>query len=152
MARSDDELFVDCLASQLSWLPTVGAGEQWKDGHSREKTLKWSRDFMERSDAVSPWGTDWCRAYVAEAKTGAPAAVLILETKAPKYVGHGLAEQDKEDPFLYMTFVVTNRDIAEQSKGSGTALIRFAIDLTRSMGMKRLCLDCWRGNDRKLVQ
>jgi len=81
-----------------------------------------------------------------------PLAALVLESKAPAYTRSIIPEQDESDPFVYLTYLISNRQAGEERKGAGAALIELAKEQTRSAGLKRICLDCWRGNDRKLVK
>lgn len=155
VAASDHELLVDFQDSQISWLSTVGSGGQWGTEPIRQANPAASeraRTWIERSERNTSWGNDWCRAFVAEASTGTPVAGLVLESKSAEYVRSVLSEQDEKDPFIYLACLLSNRNAGEQSKGSGAALIAFAKEQARSTGVKRLCLDCWRGNDRKLIK
>jgi hypothetical protein len=155
MAASDHELLVDFQESQISWLSTVGSGGQWGTQSARQKNPTISektRLWIERSEKQAQWSSDWCRAFVAEAGSNTPVAGLVLDSKAPAYVHDVLPEQDENDPFVYLAYLLSNRNAGEKSKGSGAALITFAKDQVRDAGLKRICLDCYRGNDRKLVK
>lgn len=155
MAASDHELLVDFQDSQISWLTTMGSAGQWGTKPIRQANAAASertRSWVERSEHNAQWSSDWCRAFVAEASNSTPVAGLVLESKAPAYVHSVLPEQDATDPFVYMAYLLSNRNAGEHSKGSGAALIAFAKDQTRAVDVKRLCVDCWRGNDRKLVK
>ncbi|KAH6892877.1 hypothetical protein B0T10DRAFT_558882 [Thelonectria olida] len=155
MAASDHELFVDFVDSQISWLSTVGSGDQWGTKSIREANPAASertRSWIERSGQNAQWGSDWCRAFVAEASSGVPVAGIVLDSKAPAYVHSVLPEQDESDPFVYLAYLMSNRYAGEERKGAAAALIAFAKDQVHSVGLNRICLDCWRGNDRKLVR
>ncbi|KAF4465451.1 gcn5-like n-acetyltransferase [Fusarium albosuccineum] len=155
IAALDHELLVDFRHSQLSWLSTVGSGDQWGTKSTRNDPvpLERGRSWVERSEKDVEWDGDWCRAFVAEASNGVPVAGLVLDSKAPAYVNSVLPEQDESDPFVYLAYLISNRNAsAEERKGVGAALIAFAKDQVRSAGVSRICLDCFRGNDRKLVR
>ena len=155
MAASDHELFVDFQDSQISWLSTVGSSDQWGTKSIREANPKASErttSWIERSEQNAPWGGDWCRAFVAEASSGVPLAGLVLDSKAPAYVHSILPEQDESDPFIYMAYLISNRHAGEERKGAAAALIAFAKQEVQGAGLSRMCVDCWRGNDRKLVR
>lgn len=155
IAANDHELLVDFQESQIPWLSTVGSGEQWGTQPIRERNPQISdktRAWIERSEKQAPWSNEWCRAYVAEASDGTPVAGLVLESKANYYVHAVLPEQDEKDPFVYLAYLISNRDAGEKTKGAGSALVEFAKEQTRGVGLKRICVDCWRGNDRKLVK
>lgn len=155
MAASDHELFIDFRDSQLSWLSTVGSGDQWGTKSIREVDPTASgrtRSWIERSEQNAQWSSDWCRSFVAEASSGVLVAGIVLDSKAPAYVHSVLPEQDESDPFVYLAYLMSNRHAGEERKGAAAALIAFAKDQVRSAGLNRICLDCWRGNDRKLVR
>ena len=157
IAASDHELFVDFQDSQISWLSTVGSSDQWGTKSIRETNPTASdrtRSWIEKSERNSQWGDDWCRAFVAEAGNGVPVAGLVLDSKAPAYVADSsdLPEQDESDSFVYLAYLISNRHAGEERKGAAAALIAFAKDQIRSVGLNRFCLDCYRGNDRKLVK
>lgn len=155
LAASDHELFVDLKDSHIQWLSSVGSIAQWGTKTSREanpsvgeRTHAW----VERSEQHAPWGDDWCRAFVAETPSGTPVAGLVLDSKAPAHLGSVIPQQDESDPFVYLAYLMTNRNAGDESKGAGAALITLAKEQTRSARLKRLCVDCWAGNDRKLVK
>ncbi|TRX97931.1 hypothetical protein FHL15_001141 [Xylaria flabelliformis] len=155
MATSDHELLVDFQESQISWLSTVGSGDQWGTKSIREvnpTASERARSWIEKSEQDAQWSSDWCRAFVAEASSGVPVAGLVLDSKAPAYVSSVLPEQDESDPFVYLAYLISNRHAGEERKGAAAALLDHAKDQVRGMGLNRICLDCWRGNDRKLVR
>ncbi|OAF59539.1 hypothetical protein VC83_04070 [Pseudogymnoascus destructans] len=59
---------------------------------------------------------------------------------------------DESDPFVYLAYLISNRDAGEERKGAAAKLIAFVKEQVRSAGLKRICLDCFKGNDRKLVR
>lgn len=155
LASSDHELFVDFRDSQISWLSTVGSGDQWGTKPTREvnpAASERTRSWVERSEQNAQWSSNWCRAFVAEASNGVPVAGLVLDSKAPAYVSSVLPEQDDSDPFVYLAYLISNRHVGEEKKGAAAALIALAKDQALSVGLNRVCLDCWRGNERKLVR
>ena len=89
---------------------------------------------------------------MAESNEGVPLAGLVLDSKAPKYVNSVLPEQDDNDPFVYLAYLISNRHAGDEKKGAVAALMALAKDQVSGLGLSRICLDCWRGNDRKLVQ
>lgn len=149
-ATFDHARLADFKRSQLAWLPSVGSGEQWAHSTSHEQDLEKTVSWVEESERESSWGSHWCRAFIAE-KNGIPVAGLVLEAKAPEYVRTVLSEQDDNEPFVYLSYLISNREVAD-TKGSGAELIIHAKDQVRNVGLERLCVDCWRGNDRKLVR
>ncbi|KFY70497.1 hypothetical protein V499_09120 [Pseudogymnoascus sp. VKM F-103] len=155
IAASDHELLVDFQESQIPWLSTIGSADQWGTKSVREANpavTQKARSWIERSEQNAPWGSEWCRASIAESSSGVPVAGLVLDSKAPAYVSSVLPEQDESDPFVYLAYLISNRDAGEERKGAAAALIGFAKEQVRSTGVKRICVDCFRGNDRKLVR
>lgn len=81
-----------------------------------------------------------------------PVAGMVLQGQSAEYVRDIVPENDDEDPFVYVVYLMSDRRTAPYGKGAGAALIAHAKNEARSLGIRRLCLDCWRGNDDKLVQ
>ncbi|KAL9044590.1 MAG: hypothetical protein Q9214_002281, partial [Letrouitia sp. 1 TL-2023] len=134
MVASDHELLADFQDSQISWLSTVGSGDQWGTQPIRQlnpTASERTRSWVERSEKHAQWSSDWCRAFVADAGSNAPVAGLVLDSKSPIYVRAVLPEQDENDPFIYLAYLLSNRYAGEQSKGSGAVLINFAKDQVR---------------------
>lgn len=155
LASSDDGHLINFKDSQIEWLSTVGSIDQWGTKPSRESNpsvLSRCRSWVERSEQQGEWSIDWCRAFIAETPSGTPVAGLVLEAKSPAVTRSILPEQDENDPFIYLAYLISNRQASGEEKGAGSALIAFAKEQARSAGVKRLCLDCWAGNDRKLVR
>lgn len=174
----DDKRFLAYFDSQLEWLETVGSGAQWGSSprsHLDEYQKKY-RAKIERSEACigKSFGPDWIQAYIMEAKvdvdsldaevrqlarhTGddqrarVPVAAMVLEAKSADYVRPILSEQDDKDPFTFLSYLLSDRRTSAINKGAGAILIRHAKDETKKLGLRRICADCWRGNDRKLVK
>lgn len=81
-----------------------------------------------------------------------PVAGMVLEGQSPDYVRSVLPVTDGEDPFIYMQYLLSDRRTSPHNRGAGVALIFHAKEEARKLGIKRLCLDCWRGNGNKLAQ
>ena len=173
----DGERLLENFDSQLAWLKSVGSGEQWgSESRNTDEYLVKYRKKVERSEACenAPFSPDWIRAYVAEveastkdlshellehisadtsaASTRVPVAAMILEAKSADYVRPILPEENEKDPFVFLHYLLSDRKTGKLSKGAGAALIKHARHETKKLGLKRLCADCWRGNDRKLVK
>lgn len=152
---SDAELLIGFKDSQISWLSAVGSIGQWGTQPSRESNpsiLERCNRWVEKSEQRAEWGSEWCRAFVAEASSGTPVAGLVLAAESPAVTRAILPEQDEKDPFVYLAYLISNREAGGEEKGAGAALVAFAKEETRRAGLKRICLDCWAGNDRKLVK
>ncbi|KAK6532613.1 hypothetical protein TWF281_006795 [Arthrobotrys megalospora] len=115
---------------------------------------------------------DWCKAYVASIdikREDIPAALkekylsvqgdivtipvgaMVLDSKSPEYVRSVIPEQDDKEPFVFLAFLMTDHRAGAFAKGSGSALLTVAKEEVKRLGLERLCGDCWRGNDRRLV-
>ena len=79
-------------------------------------------------------------------------AGMVLEGRSSEYTRPVLLEQDDEDPFVYVRFLVTDRRVGVLSKGAGQMMLDHAERVARSLGLSRLCLDAWSGNDYALVK
>lgn len=175
---TDDGLrYLRNFDSQLSWLSSIGSSTQWGSsprGDQEDQRLKY-RDIVQSSERGwdDPWNQDMIRAYIAEiniqrddlspdmlkltiASTSdvvrLPVAGMILQGSSSEYVRSVLPKNDDEDPFIYLFYLLSDRTTGSYGKGAGAALISHAKDEARRLGVKRLCVDCWRGNDEKLVQ
>lgn len=59
----------------------------------------------------------------------------------------------REGAYVYVWVLISNYRVdAARRKGAGSALLRRTIELAKSHGKKWMYVDCWTGNDRKLVQ
>lgn len=172
LERSDHELLLDFWDSQIPWLSSKGSSGQWGTQSirtSRPEAIDRAFDFVTRSLEIGEWGPDWCRAFIAEAGSPSsshdcdgsgdrrdalktPVAGLVLTAKSPDCVRSVLPQQDGAEPFVYVTYLMSNRRAGDLAKGAGAFLIAFAKDQARLLGVTRLCLDCYSGNDRKLVK
>ncbi|EME45704.1 hypothetical protein DOTSEDRAFT_62184 [Dothistroma septosporum NZE10] len=169
--REDDDLFLNLWDSQLPWLAEIGSDGQWGSRSIREARPEAGdkvRNWITQGERRESWGADWCRAFVAEIEapqnlgtetrgdsmrpTSVPVAAISLEAKPAAYIKSILPRQDEIDPFVYIGFLMSNRTAGELSKGAGAALIEHAKYKSASCGIRRLCLDCFRGNNRKLVE
>lgn len=158
-ASSDPKFLADCWNSQIPWLTKVGSAGQWGTQtmqESRPESLDKILSWVQRSESKTAWGPDWCRAFIAEVandqQTPVPVGALVLEATSAEYVRSILPEQDGERPFVYLTYLITDRRVGELQKGAGAALVAFAREQVRGLAFHRLCVDCWRGNGGKLVK
>lgn len=155
LASSDAELLIAFKDSQIAWLSKVGSIDQWGTRPSPElnpSVLERCHRWVERSEQHAKWSSDWCRAFVAEGPSGTTVAGMVLEAISPAVTRSILLEQDEEDPFVYLAYLISNREAGGEEIGAGAVLIAFTKEQLHAVGVKRLCLDCWAGNDRKLVK
>lgn len=171
VAAGDGQRLLDNFDSQLPWLATLGSGQQWGSnprGSEENFQTKYLKK-VQRSEACldQPFDHEWIRAYVAEIEVHeddldadlrgiasqdadgelkrVPVAAMILEAKSADYVRSLLPEQDNEEPFIYLSYLLSDRRTATVGKGAGAVLIAYAKDEARKLGLSRICADCWRG-------
>ncbi|KFX94467.1 hypothetical protein O988_06293 [Pseudogymnoascus sp. VKM F-3808] len=162
--------------SQLPWLSSIGSSGQWgvsPKSDQEDQRAKY-RSKIEISERCwnDPWSRDWIRAYIAEVEvkrrdlsselleiasesTGdvvrLPVAGMVLQAQSFAYVRDIVPENDDNDPFMYFSYLLRDRATSTRGKGAGAALISHAKDEARKLGIRRLCVDCWSGNDQKLI-
>ena len=180
LAAGDDKRLIKYFDTQLPWLATVGSGDQWgSEGRSHlSKYQEKYRSKVERSEACAAKGYElapgWIRAYMMEAEVETdsisdefkqlaegnqkdgrlriPVAAMVLENESADYVRSILPDQDPEDPFVFLSYLLSDRRTSPINKGAGAVLIKHAKEEIRKLEVRRLCGDCWAGNDRKLVK
>ena len=115
------------------WLVAQGRTGQW--GTQRQSTSP------RRRQQAQLWAT--CDGlYLAEIG-GEPVGALVVGLPAP-------FAPPPDEPDLYVNLLVTSR--SHQGKGIGAALLDHAREVARSRGIGLLRLDCYAGEDRKLVR
>ena len=178
LAARDNERVLEFFDSQLHWLETVGSGAQWGSNPRGDDEVfqKKYRSKIQRSEACigKPYSSNWTRAYILEAEVDAeslsaevkqlseppkengrarvPVAAMILDSKSSDYVRSVLPEEDDDDPFIFLAYLLSDRRTSSINKGAGAVLINHAKDEARQLGIRRITGDCWAGNDRKLVR
>ncbi|USW55941.1 Putative acyl-CoA N-acyltransferase [Septoria linicola] len=180
-ALDDGLRIINFVDSQLPFLARVGSEGQWGSdllSGDAEKQQGY-RKMVKCAESQHPWGEQWTRAFVAEVEldrdtwpdelhnlsrpnyapgtSGSesyllPVAAIVLEDHAEDYVHEVLPKRNTDNPFVYVRFLVTDRRTGQLSKDAATALLDYAKAAARSLNISRLCLDCWSGNDRKLVR
>ncbi|MFF4118466.1 GNAT family N-acetyltransferase [Streptomyces sp. NPDC001714] len=132
--RADDiPVVLGMFDSAVAWLVSQGRTRQWG-------TTPWSEN---------PKAVEMVTRYFAEGSPyiaeydGVPAATLTL-TDAP---GPYLAPVD--EPERYIHILASDRRF--KGSGTGAALLAHAAAETRRAGISLLRVDCYAGDDRKLV-
>lgn len=173
----DGNNFLKILDTQLPYLAQIGSAGQWGTDSlaASEKAQEKYKRIVEQSEKELPWGIDWAGFYFLElegdarffpqnispsmilydpqtARPGVPIATMILEGRSPDYVREVLPEQDQDDPFLYLKFLSSNRDVGRLSKGAGRMLLDHAETIAKTFPVRRICLDGWNANGRMLVK
>lgn len=176
-AQEDGKKILEFTDSQLPYLAQIGSAEQWGSASIsvRAAAQQKYKLLVERSEEEQSWGPDWIRIFVLDVDVESaslpeylgssalahdqegkvvrlPVAAMILEGRSSDYTRPVLPEQDSQDPFLYVRYLVTDRRVGALSKGSGQKLLDYADEVARSLGVGRLCLDGWNGNDYLLIK
>ncbi|MEU0049444.1 GNAT family N-acetyltransferase [Streptomyces sp. NPDC006184] len=129
----DVPLILGMLDSSVEWLVSQGRTRQWG-------TEPWSDN--PRAVAMVERYAARGRPYVAEVD-GVPAATLTL-TDAP-----GPYLEPADEPERYINLLASDRRFKGQ--GAGAALLAHAARVTRAEGISLLRVDCYAGDDGKLV-
>ncbi|MER8183102.1 GNAT family N-acetyltransferase [Kitasatospora sp. NPDC094015] len=122
------------LDAAVAWLVSLGRTGQWgerpwtSNPKAVERTESYARDHLLR---------------VAEDGDGHPVGICVLAEEKPEYAPAA------GEPELYVRLLVTDR--ARKGTGVGAALIADAIQQTRGRGFGLLRVDCYAGDDRRLV-
>lgn len=178
-AQEDGKRILEFTDSQLPYLAQIGSAGQWGSASvsGRDEAQQRYKKLVERSEEPQTWSTDWIQILILDVELDAksdevpdelrqsaasqdlkgdrlrlPVAAMVLEGRSSDYTRPVLPEQDAQDPFAYVRYLVTDRRVGALSKGSGQKLLDHADDVARSLGITRLCLDGWRGNDYLLVK
>ncbi|KAJ9614159.1 hypothetical protein H2200_002295 [Cladophialophora chaetospira] len=165
--------WLSSIGSSAQWGDTSRSDQEDHRAKYRGKVERSERGWND------PWSRDWVRAYIAEVEVKRedlssellaiagestkdaaadadavrlPVAGMILQGQSSDYVRDIVPENDDNDPFIYVPYLLSDRATAPHGKGAGAVLISHAKDEARRLGIKRLVLDCWKGNGDKLVQ
>ncbi|KAK4497838.1 hypothetical protein PRZ48_010492 [Zasmidium cellare] len=181
-ALEDGRRILEFVDSQLPYLQRLGSEGQWglEPFGDDERTQQGYKGIVTNSEATEkgrPWDRNSTKAFIAEVDI--PVEKLTPEIKAimspqeatesngfvrlrvasmfvdGRSVGYArpvLPEQDDNDPFLYVAHVVSDRRAVPWCNGAGNALLEHAKKEAQSLGLGRICLDCWNGNGGRLVK
>jgi GNAT superfamily N-acetyltransferase len=130
---ADVPVIMEMLDGAVAWLAANGRSDQWGD-----------RPWSENPQQVAAI-TDRVRtgtAWIAEIEE-APAGAMTVSPEAPRHVPAA------DEPELYITWLVTARPFT--GRGVGAALIAHACEEARRLGIGLLRVDCYAGNDGRLV-
>ncbi|MEU8027250.1 GNAT family N-acetyltransferase [Streptomyces sp. NPDC049099] len=129
----DAPLILGMLDSAVEWLVSQGRTGQWG-------TEPWSTNerAVELVHQITSAGTP----YLAEVD-GVPAATLTLSRAPGPYL------EPADEPERYIHLFVTDRRF--KGVGAGAALLAHAAEQTRRAGISLLRVDCYAGDDGKLV-
>jgi GNAT superfamily N-acetyltransferase len=124
------------LDSAVTWLAARGRTGQWGDQPwstrpaAVDRVHGYTRDYLVR---------------IAEDEDGRTVGCAVLaEELAGPYI------PPADEPELYLRNLVTDR--ARKGSGIGAALIADAVEQTRRRGHGLLRVDCYAGDDRRLVE
>lgn len=129
----DIPVILGMLDSSVAWLVAQGRPGQWgrKPWSQNPKAVALVRTYV-------TGGTPW----IAEVD-GVPAATLTLTDAPTPYV------EPAEEPERYIHILASDRRF--KGLGVGSALIERAVAETRAAGVALLRVDCYAGDDGRLV-
>lgn len=124
------------LDSSVEWLVAQGRTRQWgtKPLSEHARTVESVARYMEEGDV-----------FIAEAD-GVPAATLTLTDAPGAYLAH---LPPPGEPERYIHWLASDRRF--KGHGVGSALLAHAAEVTRQAGVSLLRVDCYAGDDGKLV-
>ncbi|ANS66033.1 hypothetical protein SLINC_3809 [Streptomyces lincolnensis] len=122
------------LDSCVEWLVAQGRTGQWG-----EKPMSQNPKVAESIAGYLDTGT----MFIAEAD-GVPAATLTLTDGPAAYV------PPVDEPERYIHWLASDRRF--KGHGAGSALLAHAAEVTRRAGVSLLRVDCYAGDDGKLVR
>ncbi|MGW4648918.1 GNAT family N-acetyltransferase [Kitasatospora sp. NPDC004289] len=125
---------VALLDRTMGWLIDQGRTGQWGDRLWSERP-----ELVERIERYL--GT--MHARVAVAGDGSPLGICVVDEEGPQYA------LPAPGPELYLRFLATER--AASGTGVGAALVADALAETARRGLPTLRVDCYGGDDRRLV-
>ncbi|MER6787536.1 GNAT family N-acetyltransferase [Streptomyces sp. NPDC000658] len=132
----DVPVMLGMLDSSVEWLVSQGRTRQWGTAplSQRAGTV----------DSVARYAAEG-EVFLAEAD-GVPAAALILTDAPGAYLAH---LPPPGEPERYIHWLASDRRF--RGHGVGSALLDHAAEATRRAGVSLLRVDCYAGDDRKLV-
>ena len=171
-AKGDAQFISDAFDSAIPVLVSTGSGGQWgsdplsSDPEFKGKVKKMLHDVREyrksgEGSAVEafvaevdlPEGTRF--EHVGDDGKMGVAATVWREDWWPDYMREPehLADVVKEEKnWAYLHLLISDYRAGEFRKGAGAALVEKAKARAKARGKGRLYVDCWAGNDRKLVR
>jgi GNAT superfamily N-acetyltransferase len=129
----DFDVVIALMDEAVAWLAGQGRTGQW--GSEPISALTRSVEYMRREVE----GNDL---WIAEIG-GEPVGAMLLGEAPTRYV-EPVGERE-----LFLHLLVTSRRVIGQ--GVGRALVKRAIDVARERGIDLIRVDCYGGDDRKLV-
>jgi GNAT superfamily N-acetyltransferase len=125
------------LDSSVEWLVSQGRTGQWGTRPLSEspKTVESVARYVDEGDV-----------FIAEVG-GVPAATLTLTDAAGAYLSH---LPPPGEPERYIHWLASDRRF--KGHGVGSALLAHAVEETRRAGVSLLRVDCYAGDDGKLVR
>jgi len=130
----DFDIILGLMDEAVAWLVEQGRTGQW--GSEPISSLTPSVEFMRREvESNDLW--------IAELD-GDPVGAMLLGEAPTRYV------EPVEERELFLHLLVTSRRVIGQ--GVGQALVDRAIEVARERGIDLIRVDCYGGDDRKLVR
>ncbi|MDH6126233.1 GNAT family N-acetyltransferase [Kitasatospora sp. GP82] len=133
----DSAGLLELLDGAVAWLVSLGRTGQWGDQPWSSRPPAVDRVHAYTNDA------DTFLVRIAEDSDGTAIGCCVLSEEANEYA---TAVEERE---LYVRNLVTDR--SRSGSGIGKALIADAIEEARRRGIGLLRVDCYAGDDRRLV-
>ncbi|AKJ12441.1 GCN5 family acetyltransferase [Streptomyces incarnatus] len=132
----DIPVILAMLDSSVEWLVSQGRTGQWgsKPLSENPRVAESVAGYMDKGST-----------YIAEVD-GVPAATLTLSDAPGAYLSH---LPPPGEPERYIHWLASDRRF--KGHGAGAALLAHAAEVTRRAGISLLRVDCYAGDDRKLV-
>ena len=132
----DVPVILGMLDSCVEWLVSQGRTGQWgtKPLSESPKTVESVVRYMDEGEV-----------FIAEVG-GVPAATLTLTDSPGAYLAH---LPPVGEPERYIHWLASDRRF--KGYGAGSALLAHAAEVTRRAGVALLRVDCYAGDDRRLV-
>lgn len=169
-SRHDAEFILAALDAAVLHLNASGSAAQWgsepmSSDAARVEAIHKAVDEAEKYRQTGEGSAVEVRVAEVDAVEGAPghagdgermkvAAICMRDGWWPWYITkteHLGPKIVGEDSWAYLHILISDYRAGERRKGAGAALIAEARARAKARGIKRMYVDCWAGNGRKLV-
>lgn len=169
-AKGDVQFILDAFDTALPHLAAIGSAGQWGTTPFSHTTarIETVRGRVEEAEAYRRTGEGkLVEMLVAEVDVGDEsfghvekgarmpvAMVTVKEDWWPEYVSgdkHLAPKIAGEKNWMYVHILISDYRAGEWRKGAGSALMAEVKERTKARGFERIWVDCWAGNERKLV-
>ena len=169
-SRRDGEFILAALDAAIPHLNATGSAAQWgsepmSSDAARVEAIHKAVDEAEtyrrtgEGSAVEVRvaevdGVEEVPAHAGDGGRLKVAAICVRDAWWPWYITkmeHLGPKIEHEDSWAYLHILISDYRAGERRKGAGAALIAEARARAKDRGVRRMYVDCWAGNGRKLV-